>query len=118
MAEPAAFYFDLIFRRQGGVLAVVALLVAYAYGSGWRWSALKDRMDVVWVAVAALGMYALVHVTWRYIGPYMVLFWSGLLALVRLPEGLPNRRLLAIAGAAITIRQGAGVVRQVPFEAR
>jgi hypothetical protein len=102
MAEPAAFYFDLIFLRQGGVLAVVALLVAYAYGSGWRWSALKDRMDVVWVAVAALGMYALVHVTWRYIGPYMVLFWSGLLALVRLPEGLPNRRLLAIAGAAIT----------------
>jgi len=52
--------------------------------------------------LAALGMYSLVNVTSRYIAPFTILIWSGLLSLITLPDRQHCRTLLGI-GAPLLV---------------
>jgi hypothetical protein len=97
----AGFYFDLFIRQQGGVTAIVLLLLLLgAKGralQGW----LPGEGGLVLVALVAFGLYAFVYLEGRYIGAFLVLFWAGLFSSVRLPNSLLSQRLLSIAGATV-----------------
>jgi len=61
-----------------------------------------DILLSVWAA-AAFAMYSLVHLAPRYIAPFVILFWSGILASVRLPEATVSRRVVTIGGAMLAL---------------
>jgi len=90
----ALFYFDLFLRQQG--VLVGSVLTLYWMGSSRRRIEalnLIQRWGLVVIALAALGIYALVYVEGRYIGVFVVLLWADLLANLRLPRSQPSRRL-------------------------
>ena len=88
------FYTALFLAGQG--VLVLAVCLAYAIGG----VPVRRPVDVVrhWglavVALAALGLYALVLVEGRYVGAFLPLLWGDLLASVRLP-GIGRSRLAA-----------------------
>jgi hypothetical protein len=97
------YYFELFFRQQGGM--IVGVLILYFFTRGGRSVNLQNVLHesgLAMVALLALGMYALVHVQPRYIGPFVVLLWADLLAAVRLPASHEARRLLAFVGAIMS----------------
>ncbi len=117
VASSTAFYFDLFGMRQGGPLAVVALLLwagwrvrGRAEGEGWRRGkggrgrngTLPGEATVRWgpaiLAGAALAAYAIVYVEGRYVGAFLVLLWASLLSSVRLPAS--RRSDIWLGGAA------------------
>jgi hypothetical protein len=97
----AGFYFDLFIRRQGGVSAIVLLLLLLGVKrrslQGW----LSGELGLILIAVAAFGLYALVYLEGRYIGAFLVLFWAGLFSCIRIPKSLLSQRLIAVAGAIL-----------------
>lgn len=87
-------YFDIFVRSNGGFLAIVALLALLSFPRLTRSRSFNLELVMIMWALAALGMYSLVYVTGRYIAPFTVLFWSGLLSLIALPNQQHYRRLL------------------------
>lgn len=99
----AETYFDLFFRSQGGL--VVGFLVLFIMGRPW--SSLRYLVEY-WgffiPAIAALGMYALVHVESRFIAAFVVLIWMGVACAVRLSDSPESYRLLtSVSIAMLTI---------------
>jgi hypothetical protein len=91
IANSAAFYFALFFRAQGAFLGVFALALALAFAGGAR-PALRDgAWPLTAWALACFAMYALVFVTERYVAPFVVLFWAGLIGYWRFPSTPPAR---------------------------
>jgi hypothetical protein len=97
----AGFYFDLFIRQQGGVSAIVGLLLLLGVKKRSLQSWLSGELGLVLIAIAAFGLYALVYLEGRYIGAFLVLFWAGLLSFVRLPDSLLSRKLLSIAAVML-----------------
>jgi hypothetical protein len=93
----AMAYFHLFVRTQGGFLALVLLL---AFMSSRRRLRLDGPLILVLWSLAAFGMYSFVHVLPRYIAPFVVLFWAGIIAGMRFSPGSSGKRLSA-AGAVI-----------------
>ncbi len=96
-------YFELFVRHQGGFLAVLALLGVLAW-QRWR---REPRLDaplalVVW-SLAALGLYVLVYAESRYVAPFVLLLWAGLLAQIRLPAGEWQQRTVATGGVLLAL---------------
>ena len=98
-------YFELFVRWQGFGLAIVA-----------AWLIVRGRRAIdteSWlpgaIAVAALGLYALVHVEARFVAPFVVLLWAAALGSVRLPAApkqpawLRASSIVMLAGLAINI---------------
>lgn len=93
-------WFELFVRQQGGFLALVVLLGWMSVrGAGPWWRLDASHMLVAW-SLAAFGLYSLVHIEARYVAPFVVLFWVGILARLRFPEGPVSGRL-ATAGAVL-----------------
>jgi hypothetical protein len=99
VVSSALYYFDLFLRQLGAL--VVSVLILY-------WMVPRRRLklgDLVrgWglavVALAALGMYALVYAEARYVGVFVVLLWADLIANLSLPESQTFRRLASGLGA-------------------
>jgi hypothetical protein len=108
----AMAYFDLFVRVQGGFLALVLLvwlLRRRERASGWR---LEPEAALVLWALAAFGLYALVHVLPRYIAPFVLLFWAGILAGIRFPSAPPYARF---ASVSMMVLAGAVWVNLVAF---
>jgi hypothetical protein len=97
------FYFDLFFRIQGGFVAVLLLLGAVGVWTRGRPTSLSAEAGLVIWAVCAFGIYAMVFVSGRYIAPFVVLFWSGILASLTLPDAVPYRRLLTTSGVVLVL---------------
>ncbi|HET7456731.1 MAG TPA: hypothetical protein VFJ74_03685, partial [Gemmatimonadaceae bacterium] len=105
-----------------GTLALI-VLVAAGHGAGvasWR-SRLRDaavrHWDVVLPSIAALGMYAIVHVEPRYVAPFLAALLLVVLDAVRLPDERFARRA-AGALAVATVLATAAMVLAEPTEAR
>jgi hypothetical protein len=98
MASNGLFYFDLFVRQQGVFIGAVLLLLAYAARPR---DCLGQAALVLWSS-AAFALYSLVYVTPRYVAPFVVIFWAGLLACTRLPAA-PASRKVAAAGAWILV---------------
>ena len=102
LTSSARAYFELFVRQQGGFLATVLILLLI--GAAHR---ARPRFDGRWgltaVALAAFGLYALVYVEGRYVAPFVVLFWAGILSHVRLPDGAESQRLMRVSGAVLAL---------------
>jgi hypothetical protein len=119
LAQALRIYFNIFFDL-GGVL-VVGSLILYFMGRR-QWMAIKD-MAPYWVllvpGMAALAMYALVHVEPRYVGPFVVLLWVGVFCGVRLPDSHESIRLVAcviVALSLVTMVKIAAPTAQVMYE--
>jgi hypothetical protein len=99
----AGFYFDLFIRQQGGITAIVLLLLLFGAKGRSLQSSLRGEWGLVLLALAAFGLYALVYLEGRYIGAFLLLFWAGLLSSIRLPDSLLSQRLLSIAGGSLAL---------------
>ena len=104
-------YFQLFPLRQGVMIgAILALLVL---SGPWR-STLRNltKSSFLWLPpLAALCMYALVHVEPRMIAGYTALLWLGLLSGIRLPPSPEFKRIasaLAISMIFVLCVQIAG----------
>lgn len=96
-------YFDLFFRAQGGFTAIALLLLLASARAGQTAKAsVIGPLLSVW-AISAFGLYSLVNVTSRYIAPFVVVFWAGLLGPMRLPDALQCRRLAHASGALLIL---------------
>jgi hypothetical protein len=100
LAVNLRFYFDLFLRAQGMFFGVAIVLVAVA---------LLDRPDrspyagwpLLLISSAALGAYALVHVWFRYVAPFVVLLWAAVLLSIRLKAKPAQRRWLTVSGGVL-----------------
>jgi hypothetical protein len=93
LASNGMFYFELFARQQGGFAAVVLLLAVAAKRPRHARDAAATAL-VLW-GISAFALYALVYVSPRYVAPFVVIFWAGLLAGIRLPDTFSYRRLAA-----------------------
>jgi hypothetical protein len=102
LATSAMAYFDLFVRRQGGFVALVLLLFWMRRREEQRPEPSGETAILLW-ALAAFGMYALVHVLPRYVAPFVVLFWAGALARLAFPAGAMGARLATLGGVLLTV---------------
>jgi hypothetical protein len=96
-------YFSTLSDLRGSL--IMGLLILF-YMTGRRWLIAKDISDywfLIIPAIAALGMYSLVHVEERYVAPFLVLLLLGLFCSVRLPDSRESGRLIAGVTAIISI---------------
>ena len=98
----ARFCFEwFAYGPQPGLLVAVVLLAVAGARRRPRPRELLRRAYLVVPALAALGMYSLVNVEGRFIAPFVVVAWLGVLAGVRLPASPWGARLAAGATAAL-----------------
>jgi hypothetical protein len=87
-------YYEIFYQKYR--LLIFGSLILYLMGRR-KWMIVKDAIDQ-WhffiPAIAALGMYSLVAVDYRYVGPFIALLWLGIFSGVRLPDTEDARRLL------------------------
>lgn len=95
-------YFDLFVRQQGGFLAIVLLLCFMRDREGLRRRRIDGEAVLVLWSVAAFGMYAIVHVESRYIAPFVVVLWAGVLGRLTFSPDPGGRRLAMVGGALLT----------------
>lgn len=103
LVSNARVYFELFMRTQGGIVAIVLLLSLVVLLAGRRPKAFGPEAALVVWALCAFGLYALVYVTPRYVAPFVLIFWSGLLASVRFPEHPAYGRLANASGIVLAL---------------
>jgi hypothetical protein len=103
LAESAAIYFDLFARDQGGLLGVVLLLLAMSTKRRRRGSWVGPPLALLGTGAAALALYSPVYVEGRYLAPFVVLLWGGLLSLVTLEDVPLARAGLRAAGIVLPL---------------
>jgi len=99
LIEAAGIYHGLFFKAQAALIAISLILLLL----GGSPRDLVGRLDLLIPAVAALGLYALVHVEPRYIGSFILVFWGCVFCQLRLPKSEQSSRLLKISVLAIVI---------------
>lgn len=102
LVKSAEFYHELFHRGpQPGLLVAVMVLYFVGWTGRGSWRNLLRRWPLYVPAVAACVMYSFVYVEGRYIAPFVLLLWLGVLAGVRLPPGPVWRRVEA--GAVLSV---------------
>lgn len=99
----ARVYYDIFVLRQGPLLAVVLLL--FLMGPGWQ-ATFRDALrswHVLIPVLAALGAYELLIVELRYAGPFVPVFWGGILTGLRLGDSEESRRVTSIASVVVAV---------------
>jgi hypothetical protein len=92
-----------IFCRGAQAIWLVGFLALFVIGCE-RWSCVRRiarRWNLLLPAVAAMGMYSLVHVEARYVGAFAAVLALGLFSAVRLPEDRALKRLGACVVVAV-----------------
>lgn len=93
--------YDLILVQQGGILAVLVLLLLMT--ANWQ-RCLRDIAAAYVILIpglAPVGLYLLLSVEPRFLGGSMILIWSALLCAVRLPAGIAYRQLIRVASLVL-----------------
>jgi len=110
-------YYNLLFLSEAGLVS--GLIVLFSVSSlGFR-SLLRSVSEGWYLmvpAAAGLGAFLLVHVEGRYIGPYVLLLWLGVLCGVRTKSEGESRRLIAGVVLAIAVTMGAPVFSTTVFD--
>ena len=100
LIEGVGIYHGL-FLKPGAALIAIALILFWMGGASAR--ELAGRLDVLSPPIAALILYAMVHVEPRYVGCFLLIFWGGVLCQIRLWESEFARRLLKFSALAIVL---------------
>ncbi|MGH7572006.1 MAG: hypothetical protein ACREMK_09220 [Gemmatimonadota bacterium] len=101
LLSSARWYFEFFVRQQAGLLATVAILLLI--GGAPRQLRFDERWALTAVALVAFALYGFVYVEGRYVAPFVVLFWAGILSHVRLPETAESRNLMRVSGAVLVL---------------
>ncbi len=97
IARQTAIYLELLLHEQGPLLAGALALLSFAgLGAGLR--RLRSRWELWIPALAALAMYALVHVDGRFVGGFFSMLWAAVLASVRIPTSRDMAKLATRIG--------------------
>jgi hypothetical protein len=103
-------YFELFLRMQGIMVGVGLVLLVLVMRHGQN-VASTGGWSLALVSLVALSLYVLVYVEGRYVAPFIVLLWAGLLLSVRLRPAAGNGAWLTAAAtgvaAALAINVGA-----------
>ena len=108
LGESYHAYTKILGEMKGWLLVLMALVLA---GSGVRsfFRRLLDQGSLLLPSLAALTLYALVHVTMRYVGGFMSLLWLGCFAALRFREHNASKALVKCLVIAVTIVYGAEI---------
>jgi hypothetical protein len=113
-------YFDILTGQEVFLAALLVLLLAQ--GAFRKYAARFTGSWTLWLpGLAAMGMYALLHVEPRFVAAFTVLVWLGLFAPLRLPNVESSQRWALSAVLALmlvtslpTARSIVSYVYQVP----
>jgi 4-amino-4-deoxy-L-arabinose transferase-like glycosyltransferase len=91
----SSFVWRRLFLEDGDFLVFGAFVLFVAAFRRWRdlWSELRGHAELLIPLLAALPLYSIVLLSPRYVAVFMLLFWLGLFASVRLPLSAMSRRL-------------------------
>jgi hypothetical protein len=81
----------VFFHRQGILVACIIVLYMMRQGGKYTLQETLERWALVIPALGAFGLYGTVLVEGRYVGAFILLFWSDILGNVRLPNVPVNR---------------------------
>ncbi len=84
------FYLELFFQKQGILVSCVLALYLMGHKQKRTFSEILYQWALVIPAIIAFGLYALVLVEARYIGAFVLLFWTDILANICLPNSQNN----------------------------
>ena len=96
LTRTAKYYFNLFFGKQSGL--IVTCLILFLVGSRRKsfLEDLKNEWVIILPAIGGMGLYALVHVEFRYICAFFVIFWLGLFSAVKLPDINETKKLFLL----------------------
>jgi hypothetical protein len=98
-----SFYYNFFFDRPQCVLIVgLVILCLMSSGAGSCLKNLASQWVLLIPPIAAMVMYAFIHVESRYIGAFAVVMWLGLFSGLRIPAQQQSRRLLGATAMALT----------------
>jgi hypothetical protein len=111
LRESSSAYFHILSAEKG---VAVGLLVLVLFSGNFRSYAreLKKAWPVCLPALAALGIYALIHVETRLVGPAVVMLWCALFGAVRMPRSDASRRVAACVTLAVTLVLATTVMKE------
>jgi hypothetical protein len=92
----AIYYIDLFAQKQGIFLASILGLYLLAIGQKTYPPRTIQQWTLTLPAIAAFGLYALVLVHDRYVGVFVLLFWTDILANIRLQNTMNNGLIIKI----------------------
>jgi 4-amino-4-deoxy-L-arabinose transferase-like glycosyltransferase len=107
-----SFYSDF-FVPQSGLIAATAIALFLSGNLLMIIGRLSEQWPVWFPGFAAIGMYALVTLEHRYVGPFVVLIWAGVLAAIRLPNSRESKRLLTYVTLAGVLTLSLSVIEQI-----
>jgi hypothetical protein len=91
-------YAELFFQRQGILFACVLAMYMMGQWQGYSFWEILQRWALVIPAVIAFGLYGTVLVEGRYVGVFIMLFWTDILANVRLSAATNHRSWSNVLG--------------------
>jgi hypothetical protein len=112
-----SFYFDIFLASQTGLL-VGFVVLCFMGERNLFLKQLTARWPVWLIALAGLGMYALVHSELRYVAVFFALFWVGLFSGLEVPPDREGRRLAAAVTLAVVIAMASPTVLSVAAHLR
>jgi hypothetical protein len=95
------YYLDLFFRQQGGLLVGVVVLILFSSTRIQSWTNIFHRWGLLIISLVAMALYMVVYVEGRYVGIFVLLFWSDLLTNLRMPASRYQSKL--VNGLSVTL---------------
>lgn len=98
-------YYAVFINNPVGMALLVTFLVLQFYAKTplWQWITRIRFWQLLFPAIVALSMYALIHVETRYIGAFIVLVWLALFSSVRFRDDEGSTRLKYAAVIALVV---------------
>jgi len=107
-----------ITMESGAELVCVAVILALLTRYRKPWIERFSQLWFVWMpGIAALTMFALIHVEPRYLGGWLVLLFAGVICACSLPADEGTRTAVRCVGIAALITAGSSVMLQASREA-
>jgi hypothetical protein len=89
-------YAELFLQTQGILVACVLALYVMRQKQKFAFFDVLQKWALVIPAVIAFGLYATVLVEGRYVGVFVLLFWTDILANIQLPDAANNKTWLNV----------------------
>ena len=89
-------YAELFFQQQGILFACILIMYVMGQRRGYSFREILRRWALTISAVIAFGLYGIILVQGRYVGVFILLFWTDILANVRLPGMVNNKSWLNV----------------------
>lgn len=95
-------YFDILLQIHGILFALIILFLISTNKISFV-KDLKEQRILLLPSVLVLVMYSLVHVESRYIAPFIVLIYIGLLSVLKFSDFSEMKKVLKVTSIALTL---------------